>query len=180
MLKIRLTRTGKKSQPSYRIVVAEHTAPIKSQFVEIIGNYNISRNPRELIVDQDRVKYWISVGAQPTDTVATLLKGLGMEGMDKYIGRRDLQRKKKKTTEEDSGGSAKVTEEAPAEEDAAPAEEAEAPAKKEPKAEEDEAPAKEEPAEAKAEEPKAEEADEVKTEKESPAEEAADTPVLKT
>jgi small subunit ribosomal protein S16 len=161
LLKIRLTKTGKKSQPSYRIVVAEHTAPIKSKFVEIIGNYNVSRNPRELTVDQDRVKYWMSVGAQPSDSVAVLLKGLGMEGMDKYIGARDLKRKKKKASEEEekSGGSAEVTE-APAEEKAeeVPVEEA----KEEEKVEE-----------APVEEVKAEETKEEPAKEEAPAEEAS-------
>jgi len=101
LLRIRLTRTGKKSQPSYRIVVAEHTSPIKSKFVEIIGHYNLARTPRELVVDQDRVKHWISVGAKPTDSVAALLKSSGMDGMDKYIVKpRDLKRKKRNATEE--------------------------------------------------------------------------------
>lgn len=101
MLRIRLTRTGKSNQPSYRIVVAEHTAPIKSQFVEILGHYNLARTPRELTVDQDRVKYWVSVGAKPTDSVAVLLKSLGMEGMDTFIVKpRDLKRRKRNATEE--------------------------------------------------------------------------------
>ncbi len=175
MLKIRLTRTGKKGQPSYRVVVAEHTAPVKSNFVDTVGYYNVSRKPRELEIDQEKVKYWISVGAQPTDTVACLLKGLGMKDMDKYIGPRDLKRKKKKASEEDEGGetgSAEVTE-APAE---APAEEAKAEEpKEEPKAEE--APAEEAKAEEPKEEPKTEEppAEEAAAE-EAPAEEAADTP----
>lgn len=112
MLKIRLTRTGKKGQPSYRVVVAEHTSPIKSKFVDTVGFYNVFRNPRQLELDQDKIKYWISVGAQPTDSVACILKGLGFTGMDKFIGPRDLKRKKKKASPEDDkpSGSAQVTE----------------------------------------------------------------------
>lgn len=148
MLRIRLTRTGKKSQPSYRIVVAEHTSPIKSKFVEIIGHYNLARTPRELVVDQDRVKHWISVGAKPTDSVATLLKSSGMDGMDKYIVKpRDLKRKKRNATEEkapaapaptatvsEAPAEEVVTEEAPAVEEApAPEVAEEAPAEETPK-----------------------------------------------
>jgi small subunit ribosomal protein S16 len=160
LLRIRLTRTGKKSQPSYRIVVAEHTAPVKSKFVEIVGNYNISRTPRVLEVKQDRVKYWISVGAKPTDSVAVLLKSLGMEDMDKFIVKpRDLKRKKRNASEEEEaapaatvsegGGDDAPAPEAPAEEapaDAAPAEEAapDAPAEDAPA---EDAPAEDAPAE---------------------------------
>lgn len=112
MLRIRLTRVGKNTQPSYRIVVAEHTSPAKAKFVEILGHYNISRRPRILEVDQERVKYWISVGAKPSDTMAVLLKSLGMANMEQYIGPRNLKRKKKKGGEAEvaAGGQAKVTE----------------------------------------------------------------------
>ncbi|MDP2625025.1 MAG: 30S ribosomal protein S16 [Candidatus Peregrinibacteria bacterium] len=110
MLRIRLTRTGKKSQPSYRLVVAEHTSPIKGRFVEIVGHYNISRQPRLLEVKEDRISYWISVGAQPTDSVASLLKKMGMDGMDKFIGARNKKKKKKKEAPEGATSSAQVTE----------------------------------------------------------------------
>ena len=112
MLRIRLTRTGKNTQPSYRIVVAEHSSPAKAKFVEILGHYNISRKPRLLEVDQERVKYWISVGAKPSDTMAVLLKSLGMANMEQYIAPRTLKRKKKKGGEAEgvAGGQAKVTE----------------------------------------------------------------------
>ena len=135
MLKIRLSRTGKKSQASYRVVIQEHTAPIKGKFIELVGNYIPTQEPKVLKINTERVKYWLSVGAQPSDTVAALLKKDGMEGMDKYLAPRDKQRKKKNAEEE-------------AEAPAAPA--AEAPAEE--KAEE---PAAEAPAEEKAEEPAA-------------------------
>ncbi len=112
MLRIRLTRTGKNTQPSYRIVVAEHSSPAKARFVEILGHYNISRKPRLLEVNQERVKYWISVGAKPSDTMAVLLKSLGMPNMEQYIGPRNLKRKKKKSGDA-AEGAAKVTEAAP-------------------------------------------------------------------
>lgn len=111
MLRIRLTRTGKNTQPSYRIVVAEHSSPAKAKFVEILGHYNISRTPRILEVNQDRVKYWISVGAKPSDTMAVLLKSLGMANMEQYIAPRTLKRKKKKGgAEEAAAPKVKVTE----------------------------------------------------------------------
>lgn len=78
MLRIRLTRTGKKHQPTYRIVVAEHSAPIKGKFIDILGYYLPTRTPKVLEVDGDKVKHWISVGAQATDTVHNLLVGKGI------------------------------------------------------------------------------------------------------
>ena len=112
MLRIRLTRTGKKAQPSYRIVVAEHTSPVKAKFVEILGYYNVSRNPRELTYKEDRLAYWMSQGAQPTATLASLLKGRGMKDMEVYFKKGQHKRKKKKGGEGASGegGSAQVTE----------------------------------------------------------------------
>ena len=157
MLKIRLTRTGKKKQPSFRVVVQEHTAPIKGKFIESVGYYRPADDPKVFSIDQERVKYWISVGAQPSDSVASLLKRDGLEGMDKFIAPRDKQRKKKKEAGK---------EEAPAE-GAAPAAEGEAPAEAPAEAPKEEAPAPAEEAkveeaapaeEAKAEEPPKEEA----------------------
>lgn len=78
MLRIRLTRTGKKHQPTYRIVVAEHSAPIKGRFIDILGYYLPTRTPKVLEVDGDKVKHWISVGAQATDTVHNLLVSKGI------------------------------------------------------------------------------------------------------
>lgn len=78
MLRIRLTRTGKKHQPTYRIVVAEHSAPIKGKFIDILGYYLPTRTPKVLEVDGDKVKHWISVGAEASDTVHNLLVGKGI------------------------------------------------------------------------------------------------------
>jgi small subunit ribosomal protein S16 len=71
---IRLRRQGKTKQPSYRIVVADKRSPRDGKFIEIIGHYNPVRQPKELVVQEDRARYWISVGAQPSDTVTRLLK----------------------------------------------------------------------------------------------------------
>jgi len=74
MVKIRLRRTGKTKQPSYRLVVADARSPRDGKFIEIIGHYNPVRQPKVLEVDADRARYWIGVGAQPSDTVVRLLK----------------------------------------------------------------------------------------------------------
>lgn len=96
MLKIRLSRTGKKSQPSFRIVVQEHSAAVKGKFIEELGFYRPADNPKVFKVNVERVKHWVSVGAQPSDSLASLLKrNENMEGMDKYIGPRDKKAKKK-------------------------------------------------------------------------------------
>jgi len=77
MLKIRLRRVGSKKQPSYRVVVAESTAPRDGKFVEIIGFYNPRTQPETIKVKEDRALYWLSVGAQPTDSMSRLLKKRG-------------------------------------------------------------------------------------------------------
>ncbi|MCL1828502.1 MAG: 30S ribosomal protein S16 [Oscillospiraceae bacterium] len=74
MVKIRLRRMGAKKNPFYRIVVADSHDPRDGRFIEEIGTYNPLTDPSDIKVDAERAKYWISVGAQPTDTVKTLLK----------------------------------------------------------------------------------------------------------
>jgi small subunit ribosomal protein S16 len=74
MVKIRLRRTGKTKQPSYRLVVADSRSPRDGKFIEIIGHYNPIRQPKVLEVKADRARYWLGVGAQPSDTAARLLK----------------------------------------------------------------------------------------------------------
>lgn len=78
VLKLRLRRTGAKKRPSYRIVVAEHSSPRDGRFVEIIGHYNPLTEPATVKVDEERARHWLSVGAQPTETVAGLLKRAGV------------------------------------------------------------------------------------------------------
>lgn len=74
MLKIRLARIGKKKQPAYKIVVAEHSNAAKKKYTESVGSFNPSVTPSELKVDAERVDYWISKGAQPTERVAKLIQ----------------------------------------------------------------------------------------------------------
>ena len=74
MLRIRLARTGAKKQSSYRIVVIEREMARDGRFVEIVGHYNPRRNPPELSIKRERVDYWMSRGAQPSETVRSFLK----------------------------------------------------------------------------------------------------------
>ncbi len=77
MLKLRLRRMGAKRQPSYRIVVAESRSPRDGRFIETVGIYNPKTQPMTLRVDSERAKYWLERGAQPTDTVRSLLVRVG-------------------------------------------------------------------------------------------------------
>ncbi len=69
MLTIRLQRIGKKNDPRFRVVLTDHTKPVKSGEIEILGTFNSKKTPSEFIVKEDRVKYWISKGAQPSMTI---------------------------------------------------------------------------------------------------------------
>ena len=72
MLKIRLQRVGRINSPSYRVIVAEHArGPKTGNFVEVVGTYDPKTKVRSL--NTDRIKYWISVGAQPSDTMHNML-----------------------------------------------------------------------------------------------------------
>lgn len=79
MVKIRLKRMGAKKAPFYRVVVTESTSPRDGRFKEILGIYNPVTEPAEVKIDIDRARYWLSVGAQPTDRVARLLKFNGVD-----------------------------------------------------------------------------------------------------
>ncbi|HET6445585.1 MAG TPA: 30S ribosomal protein S16 [candidate division Zixibacteria bacterium] len=73
MLRIRLSRTGAKGQPSYRIVVTDAKFKRDGRIVERIGHYNPRTDPLEYLVTEDRALYWLSVGAQPSEAVERLL-----------------------------------------------------------------------------------------------------------
>ena len=74
MLAISLMRMGAKGKPFYRIVVKEKRSKRDGKYLENVGTYNPMLNPAEVNLKHDRVQYWISVGAQPTETVASLIK----------------------------------------------------------------------------------------------------------
>ena len=77
MLRIRLTRTGARNQPSYRVVVADSRKPRDGKFVEIIGHYNPREEPPLVVIDRDKAQKWIEVGAQPSDAVKRMLDDPG-------------------------------------------------------------------------------------------------------
>ena len=79
MVRIRLRRVGRKKAPAYRIVVADSKSPRDGKFIEIIGQYAPRQSDdQKLTVNLDRVNYWMNVGAQPSDTVRSLLRRAGM------------------------------------------------------------------------------------------------------
>ncbi len=138
MLKIRLSRVGRKGQPHYRVVVAEHTAPIKGKCVEQLGTYD--PKGKNLTIKNERVEYWISVGAKPTNTVARMLDKEGFKDMKKYFKMITFKEKEKEAEPEVAEAPAAEAEAPKTEEAAAPEEKAEEP-KEEAK---EEAPAEEE------------------------------------
>ena len=73
-VKIRLRRMGQKKAPFYRVVVADSRYPRDGRFIEEIGYYNPITEPAEIKIDAEKAKKWITNGAQPTDTVKSLLK----------------------------------------------------------------------------------------------------------
>lgn len=100
MLKLRLQRTGKVGQPSFRIVLQEHTNPVKREAKEILGSYRPADEGKPFQIDLERVKFWLSKGVQVSDSLAVLLKKQGVEGLDKFIEPRDKKRKSKKEPKE--------------------------------------------------------------------------------
>ena len=77
-VKIRLKRMGAKKRPFYRIVVADSRSPRDGRFIEEIGFYNPVSEPKEIKIDQEKAKKWLSSGAKPTETVRILLKNDGV------------------------------------------------------------------------------------------------------
>ena len=74
MLRIRLTRTGARNQPSYRVVVADSRKPRDGKFVEILGHYNPRQDPPLVVIDREKAQKWIEVRAQPSDAVKRMLE----------------------------------------------------------------------------------------------------------
>lgn len=77
-VKIRMRRMGAKRKPFYRIVVADSRAPRDGRFIEEVGYYNPVSQPKELKLDEDKIFEWLKKGAQPSDTVRSLLSGAGL------------------------------------------------------------------------------------------------------
>ena len=77
-VKMRLRRMGMKKAPFYRVIVADSRSPRDGRFIEEIGYYNPLTEPAEIKIDAEKAKKWISNGAQPTETVKSLLKKSGI------------------------------------------------------------------------------------------------------
>jgi small subunit ribosomal protein S16 len=74
VLTIRLSRIGKRKKPYYRVVVIERTRPRDGRVRELVGTYDPLKKPAEVKLDAERIKYWLGVGAQPSDTVRSLFR----------------------------------------------------------------------------------------------------------
>lgn len=108
MLTIRLSRTGKKRQPSFRLILQEKRSHPKGRAAEILGSYLPALKEKPLVLSRERLEYWLKVGARPSDSVATLLKKNGFENMEKFIEPRDKKRKKKSEEEAQAKAPAEV------------------------------------------------------------------------
>ncbi|MDY3862789.1 MAG: 30S ribosomal protein S16 [Eubacteriales bacterium] len=77
-VKMRLTRMGAKKAPFYRVIIADSRSPRDGRFIDTIGTYNPLTNPVEIKIDAEKAKKWLGNGAQPTETVKSLLKKSGI------------------------------------------------------------------------------------------------------
>ncbi len=78
MVRLRLRRMGAKKAPFYRVVAADATSPRDGRFIEVLGHYNPTKDPQIIELKEDRVRYWLGVGAQPSDTVRSLFRQKGL------------------------------------------------------------------------------------------------------
>jgi small subunit ribosomal protein S16 len=78
-VRIRLRRVGARKNPIWRIVVADRRSPRDGRTIETIGHYNPQTDPSTIVIDTDRAQHWLTHGAQPTRTVAGLLRTKGIE-----------------------------------------------------------------------------------------------------
>ena len=73
-VRLRLTRVGSRKNPIWRVVVADQRSPRDGRVIETIGRYNAQTEPSEIVLDAERVDYWLARGAQPTNTVKKLIQ----------------------------------------------------------------------------------------------------------
>ncbi|MBB6503621.1 small subunit ribosomal protein S16 [Sphingomonas endophytica] len=130
-LSIRLSRGGSKKRPYYRIVVADARSPRDGKFIEKLGNYNpllAKDDEKRIVLDGERAKHWLAMGAQPTDRVARFLDAAGVkERAARSNPKKAEPGEKAKERAEERAEKQKAAEEAAAEKANAPAAEAEAP-----------------------------------------------------
>jgi small subunit ribosomal protein S16 len=78
VIKLRLRRMGAKKRPSYRIVAADSRSPRDGRFIEALGLYDPITDPATIKINEERARHWLSVGAQPTDTVRDIFRRAGL------------------------------------------------------------------------------------------------------
>jgi small subunit ribosomal protein S16 len=78
-VRVRLTRVGSKKNPHWRVVVADQRSPRDGRIIEAIGHYNPQTDPSTIVIDAERAQHWLAHGAQPTRTVAGLLRTQGIQ-----------------------------------------------------------------------------------------------------
>lgn len=78
-VRLRLTRVGARKDPKWRVVVADQRAPRDGRVIETIGHYDAQSSPSTIVIDEERARSWLARGAQPSETVAKLLKIKGIE-----------------------------------------------------------------------------------------------------
>ncbi len=103
-VKIRLSRYGAKKQPTYRVVVAEERSKRDGRIVERLGMYDPRTEPPTVVLNEERTKYWLGVGARPTDALGPILKRAGIS--DKYVRERTARKSKAAKAEEAKAPSA--------------------------------------------------------------------------
>lgn len=91
MVKIRLRRIGTKARPFYRVVVAESSAGRNGAFVETLGTYDPTQQPKHIEINEERALHWLKNGAQPSETTAYLLNKTGI--LEKFLQERPSQRR---------------------------------------------------------------------------------------
>ncbi|MEK7096537.1 MAG: 30S ribosomal protein S16 [Patescibacteria group bacterium] len=115
MIVIRLTRVGKKNSPAYRVVVADKRRAVKRKFIEILGNYNPTRNPKELVINKERAFFWMERGAQPSPTIRNLMADAGVLSKSDKVNIVYGKEKSKKAIKEDAGKKPEIKTEEPTE-----------------------------------------------------------------
>ena len=142
-VKIRMSRAGSRNRPFFRVVIAESSSPRDGRFIERVGSYNpllAKEHPQRIVLNMERIKYWLSKGATPSDRIQRFLHAAGVMEMPKIYPQTTKDKPKAKTVErmkakdearkaaEDAAAAAKAeTEAAPAETPAEPPAESPAP-----------------------------------------------------
>lgn len=137
MLRIKLSRVGKRKQPSYRLLVTERQKDPWGTYIENVGTFNPLTNPATVNLKEDRIKHWLSVGAEPTDTVHNILVSAGIiDAKKKNVSKlgKEAREARAKAAEEAKKAKMEAAAAAKAEKEAAEAPKAEEAAPAEPKA----------------------------------------------